>query len=79
LKSIIRSRQLADLCMQRLHIDGRLRRAIAAPETKNVRSPALEQRFPRGERSIALDGGKCHLRLEGRCVVPAGSSAHDLS
>ena len=28
---------------------------------------------------IALDGGKRHLRLEGRCVVPAGSSAHGLS
>src|SRR6516165_9922810 len=26
--------------------------------------------------SIALDGGKRHLRLEGRCVVPAWSSWH---
>jgi hypothetical protein len=31
------------------------------------------------QRSIALDGGKRHLRLEGRCVVPPGSSAHGLS
>jgi hypothetical protein len=30
-------------------------------------------------RSIALDGGKCHHRLKGRCVGPASSSAHGLS
>src|ERR1019366_3415218 len=30
-------------------------------------------------RWVALHGGKCHLRLEGRCVVPARSSAHGLS
>jgi putative ABC transport system substrate-binding protein len=29
--------------------------------------------------SIALDGGQRHLRLEGRCVVPARSSGHCLS
>jgi hypothetical protein len=29
--------------------------------------------------SITLDGGKRQLRLKGRCVVPAGSSAHCLS
>jgi hypothetical protein len=29
--------------------------------------------------SIALDGGKRHLRLEGRCVVPARASAHGRS
>src|SRR5271170_5907905 len=32
-----------------------------------------------GERLLALDGGQCHLRLEGRCMVPARSSAHHLS
>jgi hypothetical protein len=31
------------------------------------------------QRPIALDGGKRHLRLEGRCVIPARSSAHALS
>ena len=31
------------------------------------------------QRSIALDGGKRHLSLEGRCVVPTGSSCHGLS
>jgi hypothetical protein len=31
------------------------------------------------QRPIALDGGKRHLRLEGRCVVPARSSLHGLS
>jgi hypothetical protein len=29
--------------------------------------------------SIALDGGKRHLRLEARCVVPARTSGHGLS
>jgi hypothetical protein len=57
---------------------------------KNIRSPALELRFPRcnlvrvhvkllgklRDGPIAHDGGKRNLRLEGRCVVPAGSSRH---
>jgi hypothetical protein len=30
------------------------------------------------QRSIALHGGERHLRPEGRCVVPASSSAHSL-
>jgi hypothetical protein len=30
-------------------------------------------------RPLALDGGKRHLRLERRCVVPARSSVHGLS
>ena len=29
--------------------------------------------------SIALDGGKRHLRLESRCVVPARSTLHGRS
>src|SRR5665811_2371838 len=79
--------------MQRLHVDGRLHRSVAATGTENIGSPALKLRFPRcdligvdvellrklSQRSIALDGGKRHLRLEGRCVVPARSSAHGLS
>jgi hypothetical protein len=66
---------------------------LPAPKPKNIGSPALKLRFPRcdlngvdvellrklSQRSIALDGGKRHLRLEGRCVVPARSSAHGLS
>jgi hypothetical protein len=31
------------------------------------------------QSSIALDGGKCHLGLEARSVVPARSSAHCFS
>jgi hypothetical protein len=31
------------------------------------------------QRPIALHGGKRHLCLEGRCVVPARPSAHALS
>jgi hypothetical protein len=79
--------------MQRLHIDGRLRGSVAATGTENIGSPALELRFPRCDLigvnvelfrklcqcSIALDGRKGHLRLEGRCVVPTRSSVHCLS
>ena len=47
------------------------------------RSSAAGIRNPSQKRysviSITLDGGKRHLRLEGRCVVPACSSAHGLS
>ena len=32
-----------------------------------------------GQRLLALDGGQSHLRLEGRCVVPAGALRHLLS
>ena len=67
--------------------------AVAAAGTEHIGSPALKLRLPRcdligvdvellgklRQRSIALDGGKRHLRLEGRCVVPARSSAHGLS
>ena len=61
--------------------------------TENISSPALKLRFPRcdligvdiellrklRQRSIALDGGKRHLGLESRCVIPAWSSGHALS
>jgi hypothetical protein len=29
-----------------------------------------------GHRAVALDGGKRHFRLKGRCVVPARSFVH---
>jgi len=35
--------------VQRLHINGRLRRSVSAAGTENIRSPALELRFPRGD------------------------------
>ena len=61
--------------------------------TENIGSPTLKLSLPRrdligvnvelfrklNQRSIALDGGKRHLSLEGRCVVPTGSSCHGLS
>jgi hypothetical protein len=70
-----------------------LRRADATAETENIGSPALELRFPRcdligvdvellrklSQCSIAPNRGTRHLRLESRCVVAAGSSAHCLS
>ena len=69
------------------------RRDIAAPWTEHRSGGALKLSLPRGDligvdvellgqlrqRPIALDGGKRHLCLEGRCVVPARSSAHALS
>src|SRR6185436_16492639 len=90
---IVLQRQLSNLGMERLHVDGRRPRSVAAAATENIRCPALELRFPRcdligmdvelpsqlSQRSIALDGAKRHLRLEGRCVVPARSSVHRLS
>jgi hypothetical protein len=33
--------------VQRLHVDGRLCRSVAAAGTENISSPALELRFPR--------------------------------
>jgi hypothetical protein len=82
---------VANLRVQRLHVNGRLRRSVA--RTENIGSSALQLRLPRGDLigvdvellrklsqcSIALDGGKRQLRLKGRCVVPAGSFAHCLS
>ena len=67
--------------------------AVAAARTEHIGCPFLELCFPRrdligvdvellrqlSQCSIALDGGKRHLGLEGRCVVPARSSAHCLS
>src|SRR6476660_4937548 len=71
--------QHPDLGMQRLYIDrGRDRRL--APRAEHVGSPALKLGFPGGDLigvdvemlgqlgqcPVALDGGKRHLRLEGR-------------
>src|SRR5450759_324738 len=82
---------LTDLRVQRLHIDdGRARRRA---RSENVRCPTFELCFTRrnliwvdierlrqlSEHSINHDGGKRHLGLESRCVVPARSSAHGLS
>src|SRR5467141_3856593 len=78
--------------MQRLHIDGRRGRRHA-PRSENSGSSPLQLRLPcrnligvdvemlrqLSYRPVALDGGKRHLRLEGRCVVPARSSVHGLS
>ncbi len=77
------------LGVPRLHIDGG-RGGRWAPRAEHVGSPALKLGFPGGDLigvdvemlgqlgqcPIALDGGKRHLRLEGRGLVPACSSAH---
>ena len=39
----------------------------------------VERSASQSYRPVALDGGKRHLRVEGRCVVPARSSVHGLS
>jgi hypothetical protein len=67
----------------RTYVDRQLGRGAAAPWTEYASGGALELRLPRcdligmnvellgklSQRSITLDGGKRHLRLEGRCVV----------
>jgi hypothetical protein len=72
--------------------DRRLCRRAAAG-TEHIGSSAPKLRLPRGnlirvnvellgklrQCPIALDGGKCHLRLESRCMIPARPSAHGLS
>jgi len=89
---IVLQRQLPDLGVERLHVDGRRGRR-RAPRSKNLGSPTLQLRLPRryligvdvevlgqlSHRSVALDGSERHLSLESRCVVPARLSAHGLS
>jgi hypothetical protein len=69
------------------------RDGLAATRTEHIGSAALNLCFPRGnligmyvellgklrQCPIALDGGKRHLRFEGRCVIPPRSSLHGLS
>ena len=78
--------------MQRLYVDRR-HHSLAATRTEHIGSAALKLRFPRGnligmyvellgklrQCPIALDGGKRHLRFEGRCVIPPRSFLHGLS
>ena len=54
-------------------------REIAKNLTAAECNDRLGRRGKLHQRSVALDGGKRHLRLEGRCVVPARSSAHGFS
>src|SRR5262245_43165854 len=63
---------------------------LPPPGPKTLAAPPLKLRLPRcdlvrvhvellgklRDGPIALDGRKRNLRLEGRCVVPAGSSRH---
>jgi len=87
------ARQLANLGVQRLHVDRRLRRfamavrpedprcafqQLAAPDRDLVR---LNVELPHqlGQRLFALHGSQGHLRLEDRAVVPACSLRHLIS
>ncbi len=93
LSKIVLQRQFADLGVQRLHVEGGLAGPTPAAWAEHIGSAAFELCLPRRDligmdvellgklrnRSIALDGSKCHLRLEDRCVVPARSSRHGLS
>src|ERR1019366_2752314 len=91
-QKIVHQRQLANLGVQRLHIDRRLRRCCAF-RAENA-SGSFQQLGPPGrdlvrmnvkllrqlrQRLLALHGSQRHLRLECRAVVPAWSSAHVLS
>ncbi len=57
---------------------GGIRRLDACVLTVNLTIPIELLRKLR-QCSIALDGGKHHLCLEARCVIPAWSSCHSLS
>jgi hypothetical protein len=66
--------------MERLHVDGRQRRSVAAAGTENIGGAALQLRLPSrdligmnvelfrqlSQRSIALDSRKGHFRFEAR-------------
>ena len=91
-QKIVLQRQLSDLGVKRLQIHRRCfstRRAgteDAGRAIEQLRFPGRDlvrmniEKFRQfGQRLLALDGAKRHLCLEGRCVVPAGSSCHDLS
>src|SRR3954447_1307800 len=85
--------QLADLGVQRLHIDGGRGRFRSRLRTEHPGSPLQELSLPRrnlvgmdiellrqfGQRLLTPHGGQGHLCLECRRMVPAGSSAHRLS
>ncbi len=90
-QKIVRQRQLSDLRMQGLHIDGRLRLGLrglaehAGRALKQLVAPLLDlvrmdieilRQLNQG--LLALDSGNRHFRLKGRAVVPARSSSHGL-
>ena len=84
-KNIILQRQLADLGVQGLDINGRFRAPTAFGE--HVGGTGKQLVLPRGhlrgmqikalrqigERAIAFDGGEGDLGLEGRGMVPTGT------
>ena len=92
-QKIVLQRQLSDLGMQRLHIDGRRVGSDPRRRPEHPGGPFLKLRLPLRDlvgmnvevlrqlsnRALAPDGGQRHFRLECRCVVPACSSAHRLS
>ena len=57
---------------------GRALEQLALP-VRDLVGVHIEQLRQLRQRLLALDGGQRHLRLEGRCVVPARSFAHGLS
>ena len=77
---IVLQRQLADLGVQRLHVDGGRGRRRTAARTEHIGSPAFELRLPGrdlvrvdvellrqlSDRPVALDRRNRHLGLEGR-------------
>src|ERR671929_2148341 len=88
---IVGQRQLADLGMKRLHVEGW--RGRLGLRTKHPGSPFQELSLPGrdlvwmyiellgefGQRLLASHGSQGHLCLEGRRMVPARSFAHRLS
>jgi len=92
-QKIVHQRQLADLGVQRLHVDRGLGRLAMAFRSENPCRPFQQLAAPRrdlvrvnvkllrqlGQRPLALNGSQCHLGLEGRAVVPACSLRHMIS
>lgn len=93
-QKIVRQRQLADLGMQRLHVDcwlSWIRGAVGSEQTRHavqqLAAPShdlfrvdVEKLRQLGKRLLALHGSQCHLRLECRTVVRGGvCSSHLLS
>src|SRR5262245_9068700 len=90
LYKIVVQHQFADLVFLHLAADLGVRRFSAASAFEHIGSTRKELLLPRTDligmyfellsklrnRSIVLQGSQRHLRLEGRCVVPAGSLLH---
>ncbi len=89
-QKIVHQRYFANLGVERLHVNRRLSLLAPRPTAKYTCSPFQKLTKPLRDlirvnvkllrqfrqRLFALNGDQCHLCLECRAVVPAGSFAH---